>query len=195
MNTNSKIKVWDPVVRVFHWTLAATFIIAYATEDDLLSLHVWAGYILLAALIIRLVWGFIGTQHARFNDFVTKPSVAIQYVKDTFRHKAARHIGHNPAGGLMIVIMMVSLVLTGISGLMIYGAEEHAGPLASWFVSTGEYWEKPLEEIHEFFANFTLLLVIIHLAGVVVESLMHRENLVSAMWDGYKKPNNVLKGE
>lgn len=195
MNTDSKIKVWDPLVRVFHWTLAASFIIAYATEDDLMSLHVWAGYVLLAAILIRLVWGFIGTRHARFSDFVTKPSVAIQYLKDTIQLKANRHIGHNPAGGLMIVIMMISLVLTGISGLMIYGAEEHAGPLASWFVGTGEYWEEPLEEIHEFFANFTLLLVIIHLGGIVVESLVHHENLVRAMWDGYKKPNSALKSE
>jgi cytochrome b len=187
MQTDSKIKVWDPLVRVFHWTLVGTFFIAYVTEEDLLSLHVWAGYLMLAALAVRIVWGFIGTRHARFSDFVTKPSVALQYAKDALFLKAKRYIGHNPAGGLMIVMMIISLISTGMSGVLLYGADEHAGPFASWFVGNSEYWEGVLEEIHEFFANFTLFLVIVHVGGVVLESMAHHENLVRAMWDGYKK--------
>jgi cytochrome b len=148
---------------------------------------VWAGYILLAAIALRLVWGFFGTRHARFSDFVTSPSTAIQYVKDTIRLKAKRYIGHNPAGGLMIVIMLISLVITGISGLLLYGAEDQAGPFGTWFIAASDFWEEALEETHEFFANFTVFLVVIHLAGVLVESVLHKENLVSAMLSGNKR--------
>ena len=187
MQKPSKITVWDPVVRGFHWTLVATFLIAYITEEDFLTLHVWAGYVLLAAIAVRLLWGFIGTRHARFSDFVTKPSTAFRYVKDTLALKAKRYIGHNPAGGLMIVVMLVSLVVTSISGLLLYGAEEQAGPFAGWFIANAHMWEKGLEEVHEFFANFTVVAVVVHLAGVLVESVLHKENLVRAMWNGDKR--------
>ena len=191
MQTASKTTVWDPLVRIFHWTLVSAFLIAYVTEEDFLSLHVWAGYIVLAAIAIRLVWGFVGSRHARFSDFVTSPATAVAYVKDTLQMKAKRYLGHNPAGGLMIILMLVSLVVTGMSGLMLYGAEEHAGPFASWFIGSAYDWEDVLEEGHEFFANFTMMLVGVHLIGVLVESVIHRENLVRAMWDGDKRVDHV----
>lgn len=188
MRTDKKLKVWDPVVRIFHWTLVATFFIDYFTEEELLTVHVWAGYVLLVVIGIRIVWGFVGTQHAKFSDFVTSPSVAIQYLKDTVFLRAERYTGHNPIGGLMVLILLVSVTLTGFSGLLLYGAGEHAGPLAGWFGSNSEFWEEILEELHEVLANFSLFMVVIHIAGVVVESKIHNENLVRAMWDGYKKP-------
>ncbi|MGD8591720.1 MAG: cytochrome b, partial [Gammaproteobacteria bacterium] len=92
MHNDTKIKVWDPVVRIFHWTLVTTFFIDYFTEEELLTVHVWAGYILLIILGIRIIWGFMGTQHARFSDFVTSPSVAFQYLKDTVYLRAERYI-------------------------------------------------------------------------------------------------------
>lgn len=186
MHDNTQVKVWDPVVRFFHWTLVTTFFIDYFTEEELLTVHVWAGYLLLGVLGIRILWGFIGTRHARFSDFVYKPSVAFQFLKDTLYLRAKRHIGHNPIGGLMVVVLLICLVLTGVSGLMVYGAGEHEGPLAGMFTTNGKFWKEILEEIHELLANFTLLLVIIHILGVVVESKIHNENLVRAMWDGYK---------
>jgi cytochrome b len=129
----------------------------------------------------------VGTQHARFRDFVTSPAVAFQYLKDTVYLRAQRYAGHNPIGGLMVVILLVSVTLTGFSGLMLYAASEHAGPFAGWFNSNSDFWEEILEESHEVLANFSLFLVVIHIAGVVVESKIHNENLVRAMWDGYKK--------
>lgn len=180
-------KVWDPLVRVIHWILVVSFFIAFAAEDDLLTLHVWAGYLLGTAIVVRLIWGFIGTRHARFTDFVTSPKVAIQYVKDTVALRARRYIGHNPAGGLMIIALMISLVLTTVTGIAVYGAGEHAGPMASWFAGTGDRWEGFFEEIHEFFANFSMLLVVIHIGGVVIESMIHRENLVRSMINGFKR--------
>ncbi|WP_455222591.1 cytochrome b/b6 domain-containing protein [Kaarinaea lacus] len=186
-HTSDQIRVWDPVVRGFHWILVSAFFIAYLTEDDLMTLHVWAGYIVGAAILIRILWGLVGTRHARFTDFVTSPKTALQYVKDTLAFRARRYIGHNPAGGLMIIVMLVSLVITVISGIAVYGAAEQAGPLAVTFAGSGKIWEDVLEEFHEFFANFTLFLVVIHVAGVVVESFIHKENLAASMINGFKR--------
>jgi cytochrome b len=186
MTESSQIKVWDPLVRFFHWSLVTAFFIAYFTEDDLLTVHNWAGYLILALLIIRLVWGFIGTRYARFSDFVYSPGNIIQFIKDTLHLKAKRYLGHNPAGGAMVVLLILSLLMTAASGILLLGAAEQAGPVAHWFTHEGNVWANILEELHEIFANFTLLLVFVHVIGVVVESLIHQENLVSAMLTGFK---------
>ena len=183
------VKVWDPVVRIFHWTLVLAFLTAYVTEEDYLTLHSWAGYLILGLLSIRILWGFIGSQHARFSDFVFSRAHIVQYLKDTFLLRAKRYLGHNPAGGLMILILIASLFMTTLSGLVIFGIEEASGPLAPWLTGQSELWGDWFEEIHEFFANFTVFLVLIHIAGVVVESLIHRENLAKAMVHGRKRPN------
>jgi cytochrome b len=189
MQDSKQIKVWDPLVRSFHWILAASFLLAYASGEDFLTLHSWAGYTIGIALLVRIVWGFIGTPYARFTDFVTSPGKAFQYAKDALFMRAKRYIGHNPAGGLMIVTMIVSLLITTFTGIALFGAAEQAGPMASLFAASGSIWEDPLEEVHEFFANFTLLLVAIHVAGVIVESMLHRENLVGSMINGFKRAN------
>jgi len=182
-----EIKVWDPVIRLFHWVLVITFIVAYLTEDDFLDLHVLAGYVLGAAIIVRLFWGFVGTRHARFSDFITSPGAAFNHLKETLSFKAPRYVGHNPAGGLMILIMLISLALTVVTGVALYGAEEHAGPMATLFIDSSANWEDVLDETHELLANFTLLLVAIHLLGVIAESLIHKENLVRSMINGSKR--------
>ncbi len=194
MSEQSQIRVWDPLVRFFHWSLASAFLIAFITEEDLLSVHSWAGYLILTLLVIRFVWGFIGTTHARFSDFVYRPATIKAFLKDTLMLRAKRYIGHNPAGGAMVILLMISLLITAGSGLLLFGAAEQSGPLAHWFVADS-FWADPLEEVHEFFANFTMLLVVIHVGGVVVESLIHRENLVSAMITGFKqaKPESLEK--
>jgi cytochrome b len=187
MNTAPIVKVWDPMVRIFHWTLVGSFIVAYLTEDDFLNLHLLAGYTVLALIMFRIVWGFVGTPYARFSSFVFSPRVVKQYFVETLKLRAKRYVGHNPAGGAMIILLLISLVITVITGVAVYGAEENAGPLAFWLGHAGGFWEEALEAIHEFFANFTLFLVFIHLAGVVVESFIHRENLVGAMFNGRKR--------
>jgi len=186
MIKSTQIKVWDPVVRFFHWSLVTAFLIAYITEEDLLTVHTWAGYLIAGLLVIRIIWGFIGTHYARFSDFIYRPSTIIQFLKKTLALRAKRYLGHNPAGGAMVILLIISLLTTTTSGILLSGAEEQAGPVAHWFTQAGGFWAKALEELHEFFANFTLLLVFIHIAGVIVESLIHRENLVSAMLDGFK---------
>lgn len=186
MAQNNEIKVWDLVVRFFHWTLVISFLVAYITEDDFLSLHVYAGYVIGTLILVRLIWGFIGTRHARFSDFVFAPGRIIEYLRDVVLLRARRFIGHNPAGGAMTIALLVSLSLTVFTGLALYAAGEGAGPLNS-LISTSPRFEDFFEEIHEFFANLSVLLVAIHVLGVIVESVLHRENLVRAMINGRKK--------
>ncbi|MDH5766664.1 MAG: cytochrome b/b6 domain-containing protein [Gammaproteobacteria bacterium] len=194
-HNTQQIKVWDPLVRFFHWSLVLAFMIAYITEEDFLTLHSYAGYAVLGLILVRIVWGLIGTRHARFRDFIYPPETIKQFIKDTMTLKARRYLGHNPAGGAMILLMIVSLIITSVSGIAVYGAEEQLGPMAGWF-SHG-FWGEALEELHEFFANFTLLLVFIHISGVIIESLIHKENLVKSMVTGMKQAdsNKQASGE
>lgn len=192
-NEVREIKVWDPLVRVFHWLLVAGFFTAYLTEgeDETLTLHTWAGYTVAGLILVRLVWGLVGTRHARFSDFVKRPAVIKEYLLGVLRLHPRRYLGHNPAGGLMIVFLLISLLGTVFFGMGLYAVEDQAGPLAGWLGGLGETqggsWEDVFEGLHEFFANFTLFLVVVHVAGVLVESLLHRENLVRAMFTGRKR--------
>jgi cytochrome b len=181
------VRVWDPLVRVFHWTLVAAFLTAYLVEDDWLGLHVLAGYTVLGLVLFRLVWGVIGTRHARFTDFVRSPSAVLAYLKDVVRVRARRHLGHNPAGGAMVIALLGSLVFSAVSGLALYGYGEFSGPLAGLLQGAPGWLGNVLEGMHEFFANFTLLLVVLHLAGVALTSLQHGENLVRSMFTGRKQ--------
>jgi len=188
MNVSADIKIWDPLVRLFHWALVAAFFIAYFTEDDWLSWHVVAGYTVLGLVLFRLLWGLIGTRYARFSSFVYSPGATLTYIKAVFTGKAARYIGHNPAGGAMIIALLLGLLATTVSGLMLYGADAWQGPLAEWMKDSSDETIDIIKEVHEFFANFTLFLVVVHVFGVLWESLLHRENLVLSMLTGRKRP-------
>ncbi len=187
MQQSRTVKIWDPLVRLLHWGLAASFLIAYLSEDDRLTLHSYAGYLLLGLITLRLVWGLIGSRHARFQDFVTPPTQALAYLGDALRLRASRYLGHNPAGGAMVLALLLCLSLTGLSGLVLFGAAEFSGPLAETLRGLPPRWVEPLEEAHELLANLSLLLVVLHLGGVALASLQHRENLVRAMFTGYKR--------
>lgn len=179
------LKVWDPLVRIFHWSLVLFFFTAYFSEDDFETLHVWAGYSVAALVAFRLVWGLIGTRHARFTDFVKSPKNVLSYLKAIPAGRSRRYIGHNPAGGAMVIALLLALTGTVVFGMATLGADENAGPLAgSWLASFNEH---TLKEIHEFFANSTLVLVFLHVAGVLFSSIHHRENLVRAMIHGRKQ--------
>ncbi|MBT2971752.1 MAG: cytochrome B [gamma proteobacterium symbiont of Ctena orbiculata] len=186
MKHRNEIKVWDPLVRLFHWTLVGAFTVAWLTEDDWMALHAYAGYVIGFLLLFRLIWGLLGTRYARFSDFVRPPSRVAGYLFDLVRLRAERTIGHNPAGGAMIVALLITLLITTFTGLLAYGATG-AGPLADLLFSNSEYGSELFEEVHEFFANFTLSLVVLHLLGVAFGSLLHGENLVQAMITGTKR--------
>ena len=206
-----EIRVWDPLVRLFHWSLVLAFTVAYLTGEEEDDLHIYAGYVILGLLVFRLLWGVVGTQHARFADFVRSPGEIIAYIRDMLAGRARRYIGHNPAGGAMILALLLGLIVTTYSGLKVYAIEEGAGPLAQApaisLVSKAyadddddeheygheedehedEEGEEFWEDIHEASANFVLLLVILHVLGVLVSGRMHNENLVKAMITGKKK--------
>jgi cytochrome b len=182
-----EVRVWDPLVRVFHWSLVAAFATAFIVEDDLLGVHVWAGYLVLALIAVRLVWGFIGTRHARFADFVRGPSTVAGYLGDALRMRAPRYLGHNPAGGAMVVALLILVAATGISGMALYGTQELSGPLAPLMGGLPADWGEGLEETHEVLANLTLVFIVAHVAGVLFSSLSHRENLILAMINGRKR--------
>jgi cytochrome b len=187
MNDTNPIKVWDPLVRLFHWLLVIAFFTAYFTEDEWQNVHVIAGYTVFGLVVFRLLWGMVGTHHARFSDFVYSPKTTVVYLKNVLTGKAARYIGHNPAGGAMIIIFLMSLLITTLSGVAYYGTDHWLGPLAGIMKNTSPFWIETLEETHEISANFTVFLVIVHVIGVTWESLLHRENLVRAMIDGRKR--------
>lgn len=163
-------------------------------------------------IVTRLAWGLVGPRRARFADFVRGPAATLAYLRDLLRFRAERHVGHSPAGGAMVVLLLLSLSATVIAGLVTYGAEEHAGPLAGLFAGSapstveavaddedsdeegrssrkgGERGiGKAAKEVHEFLANVTLALVILHTIAVVFASVEHRENLVRAMITGLKR--------
>lgn len=206
MSEENQVKVWDIGVRLFHWSLVILFFVAYLTGEDESELHIYAGYGVIALLVFRIIWGFIGSKYARFSDFIYGPGAVIRYVKSLFSGAPDHYLGHNPVGGWMVFLLMVSLVGVSWSGLELYAVEGH-GPLANQqelIISTaqangereddddndedgrGEQEEEFWEEIHEAFSNFTLVLVLLHIAGVIVSSIKHRENLVKAMITGYK---------
>ena len=180
-------KIWDVFVRIFHWSLLATFAITYLTEDDFPSLHVYAGYTMMILIGLRLVWGFLGSRHARFSSFIVKPTAAIEYMKEVVQFRAKRYLGHNPAGGVMVMALLLSLTLTILFGLLTYGAAEFSGPLAGLTTGVSDSLTNSLEELHELFANFTLFLVALHVIGVAIASFQHKENLVRSMLSGYKQ--------
>ena len=129
MSTES-IKVWDILIRVFHWSLAIFFVLAYVTGEELETVHAWAGYAIIGLLIFRVVWGLIGSKHARFSDFLYSPAKIFDYLKSLFSSKPKHYLGHNPAGGVMVILLLVFLGLSSWSGLKAYEAEGK-GPLAS----------------------------------------------------------------
>lgn len=215
-NRDEQVQVWDIFVRIFHWTVAIAFFVAYFTEDDLLTLHIWAGYAIGLLVGLRILWGFVGPKHARFSDFIYRPFTILSYAVGLLTFRAKRHLGHSPAGGVMVLALLAGLLATVWTGLELYAVEENAGPLASIqakaeAASTApsgllvlvnedeeeseredyedekeEFWE----ELHEVLANLTLALVILHIGGVLLASVVHRENLVGAMVTGKKRPED-----
>lgn len=221
-NTES-VKVWDPMVRIFHWSLVITFIIAYLSGEEESDLHAYAGYVIVGLIVFRLLWGFIGTTYARFSNFLYSPQTVWEYLHSLLTRHPKHYLGHNPAGGLMVILMLLSLAFASYTGLKAYGAEGH-GPLApdapgiSLVASAhadDDYYERDdddehehhsyeregheleeneeeefWEEVHEASVNFVLFLILLHVAGVIISSFLHRENLVRAMLTG-RKPANI----
>jgi cytochrome b len=165
------LQVWDAFVRIAHWTLVTCLIAAWFTRREV---HEWIGYAAGAVVALRILWGFVGSRHARFSQFVRAPAATLAYARAVAAGCAPRYLGHNPLGAWMIVALLAVVALTAASG---------------WLSVTERYWGVAwVQDTHEALADVLVALVALHLAGVAHASLRHRENLVRAMFTGRKPP-------
>jgi cytochrome b len=190
----TEVRVWDPFVRVFHWSLAGAVLIAWATDEPL-WLHNWLGYLAAILVVLRIIWGFIGTEQARFVSFVRGPRLVFDYLAGLIRFSSRRYLGHSPAGGAMIVALLIMIAATTGTGMAELAAERGQGPLAGVIAKVERPPRVPgqrrpplfIKQVHETVANVTLMLVVLHILGVAAASIAHRENLVWAMITGRKR--------
>lgn len=174
------IKVWSLFARLAHWGLVAAFFTAFFTHESEWTrlLHVNAGYVAGAILLARVIWGFIAPGYERFSAFPPAPIEAMRYAWAIATGHAKRYIGHNPAGSIVIYAMLIIGLLTVISGIVVFN--DAYLPLPS----------EMLQEIHGFLSWTWLALVVAHIAGVMTESVLHRDNLIAAMITGCKKQDD-----
>ena len=169
---SQRILVWDVPTRVFHWLYALSFSGAYLTAETerYRDVHVALGYTLLGLIAFRVLWGFFGTHYAKFRSFWFKPSEIVSYSLSLLKGKPKHYVGHNPAGSVAIWLLLALGILSGVTGVILF--QDFGGDV--------------MEVLHEATSNAMLAVVFIHIAGVVVSSLMHRENLVRSMVTGFK---------
>jgi cytochrome b len=176
----AEIRVWDPFVRLFHWGTVALVTVCFLSADAK-WLHEPVGYAVLALAVLRVLWGIVGTRHARFSDFIVSPRAVAEYLRGLWRGSPRRYVGHNPAGGVMVVLLLTLLLVAGVSG---------------WMTETDRWFGVPwVDHLHHRSAHLLLLLVGVHLAGVLVSSWLHRENLLRAMLTGRKPASEAAPAE
>lgn len=181
----NRVRVWDLPTRTFHWLFAAAVTAAWISGDDAryTHLHTFFGYTALALVLFRLVWGVMGGRYARFTQFLRGPATVLAHLKGLRHPSRSHHLGHNPAGGWAILLLLVLVALLGMSGIAVLGGEEGFGPLAGQLsIAQGVV----IHEWHEALAWILLGVVALHLCGVALESVLQRENLPRAMVTGYK---------
>ena len=167
------VRVWDPVVRIFHWGLVTCMALSFMSAEQSSDAHQALGYAIAALLGLRIVWGLFGTHYARFSQFVRSPRKVLTYLRDVLAAKETRYLGHNPAGGAMVLALLLLIAGTAMTG---------------WWQTTDAGWGLAwVQELHEWLANAVLALVALHLGGVFLASFRHQENLVKAMVTGCKK--------
>ena len=183
------VKVWDRFLRFFHWTLVLCFAMAFISgEVRASSIHVITGYVLCVLLAARVYWGFKGSEYARFRAFIYPISEALEYLRSMLKGNPKHYYGHNPAGALMVFTMFGLLAVIFISGLLTLGTIDFEGPLLFLANRVSDETSYVFRHLHEFLPPVALGLVALHLLGVLVGSIQHKENLVRAMLTGKKSP-------
>jgi cytochrome b len=201
----ARVRVWDPLVRVFHWGVVLAVAVAWLTADELQRIHEIAGYAVAGLVAFRLLWGLVGSRRARFASFLKGPRATLAYLGDMIHGRERRYLGHNPAGAAMIVALLLTLSGTAFTGWLMAEPDRVAMlPSLPQIVSPafadddhddhdvvtawrGEGANEALEEVHEVLANLLLLLAALHVGGVVLASFRHHENLPLAMVTGDKR--------
>ena len=167
------IKVWDPGVRIFHWTIVTACMLNLFILEEGKYWHRMTGYVVAAAIAVRMIWGFVGTRHARFSDFFPTPRRLKNQLRAIVSRNEKRYLGHNPLASVMMLLLMALLATTALTG---------------WMTTLDAFWgEKWLEQLHGTIANSIMVLAFIHAGAAIVESWRHRENLVWSMVTGRKK--------
>jgi cytochrome b len=190
----TEVLVWDPLIRSVHWLLAAAIFIDWATDEPL-WMHSWLGYLAGALVVLRIVWGFVGPENARFVNFVRGPRAVFDYLAGLIRFSSKRYLGHSPAGGAMIVALLIMIAATVGTGMANLAADRGEGPMAGVVAKVERPPRVPgqrrpqllMKQVHETVANVTLVFVVLHVFGIALASFAHRENLVRAMITGQKR--------
>jgi cytochrome b len=168
----ASVPVWDVFVRVFHWTLVASYFTAWLFTEHIGWLHKGAGYLALALVAMRLVWGFVGSEHARFANFVPGPKKLCAYLGLLIMAREPRHLGHNPAGAVMILFLLIAVTVIGVTG---------------WMMTTDAFWGNGLiESLHTWSVDLTLGAVVVHVLANIYGSWRHKDNLIKSMITGRK---------
>ena len=173
MTTSSEVKVWDPLIRVFHWATVTLCLLNFFVLEEGSKPHKYAGYAVGILLIIRLLWGLVGPHYARFGQWWPTPARVRYYLRQLAQGRHPYYLGHNPVGALMIWLLLLSLVGTVVTGW-----------LTTWDAFWGEDW---LEELHEVVANTLMAAVGVHAAVVILTDRLTRSDLVRAMVLGKKR--------
>lgn len=175
-----RIRVWDVPTRLFHWALLALILVSWFSggEEETAAVHRISGMLLAGLIVFRIVWGFLGNEHARFAAFFPNPARIIDHLKKAASGRPDRHLGHNPVGGVAVFLLLAAVSACVITGLMSSG-EGLAGPFAA-------YVPFEMGEVHELSFRALQALVVLHLIGVVVESWLAKDGLVPAMVTGAK---------
>lgn len=183
----ASIMVWDPLVRLFHWALVALILTEYLSgEAGAEPVHFIAGYLLIPLLVVRLLWGFIGSHYARFANFLYPWATTRAYLFTILRGHPPRYLGHNPAGAVMVYLLLTLVLLTLATGLLVQATIEFEGPLLELMYQADDAQAALFRRLHGLCVNGLLLLVPAHILGVIVASYQHREKLILSMITGKK---------
>lgn len=196
MSEQPEVEVWDRFVRLTHWSLVVGVVAAFVTAERWPEIHETIGYAIGMLLVLRIIWGFIGPQHARFSDFVRGPTAVRSYLVSLLALKGRRYLGHSPAGGAMVALLLALLLVVVTTGIATENQRAASGQVTTMQASNptagpnagGETAnETVIGGIHEAAANLLIVLVPLHILGVLLASFVHHENLVMAMFTGRKR--------
>ena len=192
---DKKVRVWDVPVRLFHWLLVVLLITSYFSgraAGDWMTLHFWSGYAILTLLLFRIAWGFVGSTTARFSHFVKGPAAWFVYLKNFATGRPTYDVGHNPVGGIMVLVLIFAVLAQAIAGLFAADTDLGTvnGPLAN---SVPDKWVDRLTDFHKFWINVLICLAALHILAAITYLVLKRQNLVGAMFTGRKPLEHVAE--
>jgi cytochrome b len=195
MNEKKTVRVWDLPVRLFHWALVMLLVISYFSGragGDWMNLHFWSGYAILTLLLFRIAWGFLGSTTARFSHFVKGPATWFVYLRNFVMGRSTYDVGHNPVGGIMVLILIFAVLAQAVAGL--FSADTDLGtvngPLANLIA---DKWVDRLTDFHKWWINVLIWLTALHVLAALTYLVWKRQNLIGSMFTGRKPLEHVAE--